>query len=201
MKKKFVLRIFFFIIIFFFSLFFFFFIFFFSLFFFFKSSNKNTIIKEEEKTIEEKTDVSNIIKDVSYISKDSKGNEYKLEASEGVIDQKENNYIFLTTVKGVINLIDYNLIEISSDFGKYNINNFDTIFSKNVMINYLNNTIKGEYLDFSWDKNLMTISKNVTFENDKTSLKTDVIEIDIRTQNVKIFMYEENKKINIKTLN
>jgi hypothetical protein len=69
------------------------------------------------------------------------------------------------------------------------------------MINYLNNTIKGEYLDFSWDKNLMTISKNVTFENDKTSLKTDVIEIDIRTQNVKIFMYEENKKINIKTLN
>ena len=47
----------------------------------------------------------------------------------------------------------------------------------------------------------MTISKNVTFENDKTSLKTDLIEIDIRTQNVKIFMYEENKKINIKTLN
>jgi hypothetical protein len=190
MKKKFVLRIFFFIII-----------FFFSLFFFFKSSNKSTIINEEEKAIEEKIDVSNIIKDVSYVSKDSKGNEYRLEASEGVIDQKENNYIFLTTVKGVINLIDYNLIEISSDSGKYNINNFNTIFSKNVMINYLNNTIKGEHLDFSWDKNLMTISKNVTFENDKTSLKADVIEIDIRTQNVKIFMYEENKKINIKTLN
>ena len=77
-----------------------------------------------------------------------RGNEYKLEASEGVIDQKENNYIFLTSVKGVISLIDYNLIEIYSDFGKYNINNYDTIFSKNVIITYLDNKIKGEYLRF-----------------------------------------------------
>ena len=188
MKKKFVLRIFFFIIIFFFLL------------FFFLNQTIKYNHKRRGKTIEEKIDSSNIIKDVSYISKDSKGNEYKLEASEGVIDQKENNYIFLTSVKGVINLIDYNLIEISSDFGKYNINNYDTIFSKNVIITYLDNTIKGEYLDFSWDKNLMIISKNVILENDKSSLKTDVIEIDIRTKNVKIFMYEENKKINIKTL-
>ena len=39
------------------------------------------------------------------------------------------------------------------------------------------------------------------YENDKSSLKADVIEVDIRTKNVKIFMYEENKKLNIKTLN
>jgi len=65
----------------------------------------------------------------------------------------------------------------------------------------LDNTIKGEYLDFSWDRSLMIISKNVILENNKSSLKTDVIELDIRTKNVKIFMYEENKKINIKTLN
>jgi len=97
--------------------------------------------------------------------------------------------------------VDYNLIEISSDFGKYNINNYDTIFSENVIITYLDNTIKGGYLDFSWDKNLMIISKNVILKNDKSSLKTDVIEMDIRTKNVKIFMYEENKKVNIKTLN
>ena len=190
MKKKFVLRIFFFIIIFF-SL----------LFFFFKSKNKDVVIKQEEKVIENKIESSNIIKDVSYISKDSRGNEYKLEASEGIIDQQENNYIFLTSVKGVISLSEYNLIEIYSDFGKYNINNYDTIFSKNVIINYLDNKITGEYLDFSWDRNLMIISKNVILENDKSSLKTDVIELDIITKNVKIFMYDENKKVNIKTLN
>ena len=190
MKKKITLRIFFSIII-----------FFFLLFFFFKSNNKDTIIIEEDKSLEGENDSSNIIKDVSYVSKDSKGNEYRLEASEGVIDQKENNYIFLTNVKGTINLKDYNLIEISSDFGKYNVNNYDTIFSKNVMIIYLDNTIKGEYLDFSWDRNLMIISKNVILENNKSSLKSDVIEVDISTKKIKIFMYEENKKVNIKTLN
>tara|TARA_B100000902_G_scaffold377383_1_gene409550 strand:- start:35 stop:604 length:570 start_codon:yes stop_codon:yes gene_type:complete len=180
--------------------FFIFTIFFFLLTIFFKWNSEEEIIDKELK-VEEEIKESNIIKDVSYISKDSNGNEYRLEASEGIIDQKENNFISLTNVKGVINLIDYNLIEISSDFGKYNINNYDTIFSKNVIITYLDNKIKGENLDFSWDKNLMIISKNVIFENEKNSLKTDVIEMNLETKDVKIFMYEENKKINIKSLN
>ena len=88
-----------------------------------------------------------------------------------------------------------------SDSGKYNINNYDTIFSKNVIITYLDNTIKGEYLDFSWEKNLMTISENVFLKNSKSSLNADVIELNMGTKDVKIFMYEENKKINIKSIN
>ena len=190
MKKNFILRIFFIIIV-----------IFFILILFFKLNNKDSITQNETEIIDEKIEGSNIIKDVSYVSKDSKGNEYKLEAAEGVIDQKESNYIFLTTVKGSISLNDYNLIEILSDSGKYNINNYDTIFSKNVIITYLDNTIKGEYLDFSWEKNLMTISKNVFLKNNKSSLNADVIELNMRTKDVKIFMYEENKKINIKSIN
>ena len=192
MKKKITLRIFFLTIV-----------FFFLLLIFFKLQNKKTYIEKEKKieVVEEKIENSNIIKDVSYTSKDSKGNEYRLEAAEGIIDQKESNYILLTTVKGVIDSRDYNLIEIFSDFGKYNINNYDTIFSKNVIITYLDNEIKGDYLDFSWDRNLMTISKNVSLKNKKSSLKTDVIEVNLDTKDVKIYMYEENKKVNIKSLN
>ncbi len=190
MSKKFILRIFFIILV-----------FFLLIFFFFKLNNEEASVEEETKIIEETIEKSNIIKDVSYISKDSKGNEYKLEASEGVIDQKESNYIFLTSVKGVINLTDYNLIEIFSDFGKYNINNYDTIFSENVIITYLDNKIKGEHLDFSWDKNLMIISKNVSLKNSKSSLEADVIEVNLKSKDIKIFMYEENKKVNIKSLN
>ena len=96
---------------------------------------------------------------------------------------------------------DYKLIEISSDFGKYNIKNYDTIFSKNVIITYLNNKITGDYLDFSLDKNLMIISKNVVMRNEKSSLKADVIEVNIETKDIKIFMYEENKKVIIDSEN
>ena len=188
-------------------------VFFFSLliFLYFKSSENKSLIEKKKKielvekeTIEatdEKIESSNIMEDVSYSANDNKGNEYFLKAGEGIIDQNDSNYIFLTTVKAIIKLKNYQLIEISSDFGKYNINNYDTIFSKNVIISYLNNEITGEYLDFSLDKKLMIISRNVIFKNDKNSLQSDVIEVDLKTRDIKIFMYEESKKVNIKSLN
>ena len=146
----------------------FFIIFFFTLFFFYfkKNHNKDFLIKKKSMDIIEKENIqvneeniesSNIIEDVSYSAKDTKGNEYFLKASEGTIDQNESNFIFLKYVNATIKLKDYRLIEISSDFGKYNIKNYDTIFSKNVIITYLNNKITGDYLDFSLDKNLMII--------------------------------------------
>ena len=180
------------------------------IFFFFKTSydqkliekkKVNLIEKENTEFIEEKIESSNIIEDVSYSAKDVKGNEYFLKAGEGIIDQKISNYIFLKSVKAIINLENYRLIEISSDFGKYNINNYDTIFSKNVIISYLDNKITGDYLDFSWDKNLMIISRDVILENNTSFLKADVIEMNIETKDIKIFMYEENKRINIKSVN
>ena len=157
--------------------------------------------KETIEATDEKIESSNIMEDVSYSANDNKGNEYFLKAGEGIIDQNDSNYIFLTTVKAIIKLKNYQLIEISSDFGKYNINNYDTIFSKNVIISYLNNEITGEYLDFSLDKKLMIISRNVIFKSDKNSLQSDVIEVDLKTRDIKIFMYEESKKVNIKSLN
>ena len=183
--------------------------FFFILFFlYFKSNQKEKIVEkkiepienENQKDLDEKIESFNTIEDVSYSAKDIKGNEYFLKASEGTIDQNENNFIFLKYVNATIKLKDYRLIEISSDFGKYNIKNYDTIFSKNVIITYLNNKITGDYLDFSLDKNLMIISRNVVMRSEKSSLKADVIEMDIKKRDFKIFMYEDSKKVNIKTL-
>ena len=165
------------------------------------SQDNKRLVEKKKEGAQEEVENSNVIKDVRYKSKDSSGNEYILEASEGVIDQENTNIIYLTSIKAIIKLKAYNSIEIYSNFGKYNIDNFDTIFSKNVLIEYLDNTIMGDYLEFSLNKNLMTISRNVVFKNNKSSLKADVIEVDIKTKDIKISMYEENKKINIKSLN
>ena len=166
---------------------------------FIEIEKKNLVNKENIELVEEKIESSNIIEDVSYSAKDAKGNEYFLKASEGTIDQNESNFIFLKSVSAIINLKNYKLIEISSDFGKYDINNNDTIFSKNVVINYLDNIITGDYLDFSWDKNLMLISRDVVLRNNGNLLLADVIEMDIKKRDIKIFMYEDSKKVNIKT--
>ena len=182
---------------------------FFFLILYFKSNNETKIIEKrkklelvEKKNLEEAEETilsSNIIEDVSYSAKDINGNEYFLKASEGTIDQNDSNFIFLKNVNANIKSKNYKLIKISSDFGKYNINNYDTIFSKNVLITYLDYKIQANYLDFSWDKNLMIISKNVILNSDRNSLQADVIEVDIETKDLKIFMYEDKKKVKIKS--
>ena len=144
---------------------------------------------------------SNIIENVYYSSIDAKGNEYIIRASQGEIDFKQNNIIYLTNVKALIKLNNSNDIEIISEYGKYNSNNFDTIFSKNVVINYLDNKITGEYLDFSMERNSMIISRDVIYTNLQNILKADVIEININNKDTTVFMYNNNEKVNIKSKN
>jgi len=92
-------------------------------------------------------------------------------------------------------------VTITSQFGKYNNNTYDTIFSKNVEINYLDNKITGEYLDFSLKKNEMVISRDVIYKNNDATLKADVIEINVKSKDTRIYMYENYKKVNIKSNN
>ena len=171
-----------------------------SLFIYFKFLNKNDskIIQEE---ISDTIYNSNLMKDVEYSTKDKDGNEYFIKAEEGEIDFSNPNIIFLKQVNALIKLIDSEEITIISKFGKYNSENYDTIFSKNVIINYLDNKITGEYLDFSITRNSMIISREVVYTNLENILKADAVEINLKTKDTKIFMYEIKEKVNIRSKN
>ena len=151
--------------------------------------------KEKGAEDEETVSSSNTLENVSYSSKDIKGNEYLIFADKGEIDFSDKNIIFLKKVRAIIKLKNSNNIEITSDFGKYNANNFDTIFSKNVIVTYLDNKIESEYLDFSIDRNSMIISKEVIFTNLENTLKADVIEMNLDTKVSKIYMYKNKDKV------
>ncbi|WP_435166535.1 LPS export ABC transporter periplasmic protein LptC [Candidatus Pelagibacter bacterium nBUS_28] len=141
---------------------------------------------------------SNIIKDINYSSKDLKGNEYILVAKKGEIDLDDSDIIFLTNVTAYIKLVkNSELIVINSDYGKYNTINYDTIFSKNVKIDYVDNIITGDYLDFSMMKNLLIISRNVVYKNLENTMRADVIELDTITKDTKIFMYNSSEQVNV----
>ena len=166
-----------------------------------KERSENISENINEMILDENTFSSNTIKDVNYISRDTKGNEYIIYASKGEIDINNPDIIYLTDVKAFINLANSNTVNISSDFGKYNTKNFDTIFSKNVIVKYLDNKITGEYLDFSLDSNLMVISRDIVYTNLDNVLVADVLEMNIETKDTKIYMYENKKKVNIKNKN
>ncbi len=140
---------------------------------------------------------SNIIENVEYSSKDAAGNEYIIKADKGEIDIDNNNIIFLKKVSAVINLKNSKKVLIFADFGKYNIDSFDTIFSKNIVINYLDKKITSEYLDFSIIRSSMLISKNVVYKDLENTLITDVIEINLETKDTRFFMHDTKDKINI----
>ena len=172
--------------------------------FYFYSNNlkkKEKIQTNIENTSEENIYKSNIIKDVRYQTKDQQGNEYIINALLGEIDFSNSNIIYLTDVNALIKLKNKNNVYIKSDYGKYNSDNFNTIFSKNVTIDYLDNRIIGEYLDFSFERNSMIISRDVVYTNPENTLKADVIEVDIKSKDTKIFMFDNQKKVNIKSKN
>ena len=166
---------------------------------YFKYQKEEKVVKIEPENPENISYNSNIIEDIYYSSKDAKGNEYIIKASQGEIDYKYTQIIYLTNVTALIKLTNSNDVEITSKYGKYNSNNLDTIFSKNVVINYLENRITGEYLDSSMQRNSMIISRDVVYTNLENILKADVIEMNINTKDTKIFMYKNNERVNSKS--
>ena len=168
---------------------------------FIKNKNNKKIEQVSKLETEEQIYSSNIIENVNYIARDAKGNEYIINAIQGEIDINNSDVIFLTDVVAYINLNNSKNIKITSDYGKYNINNYDTIFSKNVIVKYLDNKINGGYLDFSIERNIMIISKDVIYTNNENILKADVMEVDVTTKDSKIFMHQINEKVNVRSIN
>jgi LPS export ABC transporter protein LptC len=173
-----------------------------SLLFYLKYFNK--IPKDfEEKITSEKTDdsknsTSTYIDNINYVSSDDKGNKYQITAEQAEIGVEDSDTMFLENVIAYVFMKDSDTVKITSDFGKYNSKNYDTIFSKNVIIIYPNHKITGEYLDFSFLNNLGTVSRNVIYNGNKEKLFADKIEMNLTTKDTKIFMNDSTKKILIK---
>ena len=156
-----------------------------------------------EKITSKKTDVSKnststYIDNINYVSSDDKGNKYQITAGQAEIGVEDSDTMFLENVIAYVFMKDSDTVKITSDFGKYNSKNYDTIFSKNVIIIYPNHKITGEYLDFSFLNNLGTVSRNVIYNGNKEKLFADKIEMNLTTKDTKICMNDSTKKILIK---
>ena len=172
-----------------------------SLLVFFKYFNK-TITKDNLRINTEKTENINnsMIEDLKYLSTDKEGNEYKIEAKKGNIDKDNPDIIYLENVEAVILLQNSETILIKSEFAKYNTKNFDTLFNNSVSLDYGEHGLKSEFLNLSFENNLVSIYDNVRYLSGISSLKADRAEIDILNKNTKIFMENSNKKVQINNL-
>jgi LPS export ABC transporter protein LptC len=138
---------------------------------------------------------STYIDNIDYVSIDAKGNKYQITAKQAEIKVENSDVMFLRDVVAFIFIKDSDTVKITSNFGKYNSKNYDTIFSKNVIVIYPGHKITGEYLDFSFLSNLGTFTTNVIYTGEKKNLFADKIEMNLTTKDTKIFMNDVNKKV------
>tara|TARA_B100000575_G_C23044756_1_gene601354 strand:+ start:402 stop:989 length:588 start_codon:yes stop_codon:yes gene_type:complete len=158
-----------------------------------------TYVKKDTKLNIEKTLSSSesLIEDLKYLSTDKEGNEYKVEAKKGNIDKANPDIIYLEDVNAIILLQNADYISIKSKFAKYNTKNFDTLFNNSVSVDYGEHLLKSDFLDLSFENNLVSIYDNVRYLSGISSLKADKAEIDILQKKTKIFMKDPRKKVKI----
>ena len=181
------------------------------------------IPKESDQKLESKKDANidnelsntdkNIIKDIEYSLNNDNGNIYRVIADFGEVKIDNPDLMFLTNVTATVIFNDKMNIILTSNFANFNSKTFETTFLNNVQVKKDKEIITGnelylvlenndkEILDKpKIEENLIRISHNVMYKKPGYSLKADILELDLITKNIKIYMLNEKQKILAKSI-
>ena len=168
--------------------------------FFFKYLVKTKIGKSDTNELDHSSisnkEFSNIIENIEYTSNDNIGNEYIIKAEYGEILDKDSNVILMKNVNAEINFHNNEKITISSSQAIYNTINYDTNFKENVFIKYAQHNVRSDNLDVLFKDHKIKLYNKINYNNLNTNILADVMEIDLLTKDLKIYMNENDKKIN-----
>ena len=158
------------------------------------------LVKKEtlKPQVSKKESQSNLIKNLMYDVKFEDNSQYSISSDLSEITYSANDEI--VNMQGVIaKIIDENNLSftIVSNYAVFNNNTYETLFTKNVKITYLDNEISSQKLLLNFDENIVTISENVMYEGLQGLIQTDNIRINLKSKNVEIFMNNSKNKIKI----
>ena len=169
-----------------------------SILFYLKYINKNDQTENNNKEIVElEITKGNIISDIRYESQDAEGRKYMIKSEKGMVDKDNPNIIKMKIVDAKVVLPDETLITIRSDSAIYDNLKFDTEFSENVKVEYLDHVIKSDNLVLSFDRNHLEAYNNLTYENLDLIMFADKIKFDFKSKNTKIFNFD-NSNVKVK---
>ena len=155
-----------------------------------KSKNEKVDLKKKEKQI--KPEISNVVKDIEYLTTDKSGNKYKILATSGRTNLENKNILDLDNVRGVITSKDKSTVYIISDFAEYNSSNLQSNFYQNVVVNYEDKEITCDYLDVDMQTNIAIAYNNVVVRDPQSIMKAGKIILNIETKVINI--NPDNKK-------
>ena len=163
-------------------------------FFFYENQTKEVkILTKTEKNDIKKDD--NLIEDLNYNSSDENGNVYEINSESGVIDEKDINILYLKNVKAVIKIKNSGVVNVYSDFAKYNKSNLNTHFYENVSLNFKDHNIASNNIYLNYLEKKIKITNNISYYDKNNKMTADVIEFDLLTKMSKIYMLDKANKI------
>lgn len=153
-------------------------------------------------------DDQNIIENIKYTSSNNNGDVFEIFADFGEPSLINPELMLLKSVKAQIIFTNKNNINLTSDFADFNTKTFETLFFDNVKITRLDEVMTGEKLylvlenddelvekDLKKEQNILRMSNNILFEKPGYTLKADILEIDLITKNLKIYMNDKLEKV------
>jgi hypothetical protein len=167
-----------------------------SLFFFQVDKRVSNTNKKTVSSISDE-DFANVLENIEYFSNDEIGNEYIIKAEHGQILNENKNLILMNNVSAEINFNYSEKITILSKKAVYNTLNYDTKFEDDIIIKYGDHNILSENVDMLFKDQRIKIYNKIEYTNLNTFLLADIAEIDLLTKNLKIYMKQKEKKINI----
>ena len=163
-------------------------------FFFYENQTKEVkILTKTEKNDIKKED--NLIEDLNYNSSDENGNVYEINSESGVIDEKDINILYLKNVKAVIKIKNSGVVNVYSDFAKYNKSNLNTHFYENVSLKFRDHNIASNNIYLNYLEKKIKITNNISYYDKNNKMTADVIEFDLLTKISKIYMLDKANKI------
>ena len=155
--------------------------------------NNNLDISKQFETSE----MTDLVKDVEYLTKDKNGNIYKILASSGKTNKNDTNILDLENVRGEINSEKKSTVYIFSDFAEYNSSELKSKFYSNVLVKYEDKRIMCQNLEINMDTNVAIAYTNVVVIDPKSTMKAGMITLDIESKEIFINP-EQNKKSKVK---
>ena len=157
-----------------------------------KNHQTNKIDKIKGEIVELDNTEGNVITNISYETQDFEGRKYLIRSQRGIVNKNNSNIIEMEKVSAKIILIDGTFITIVSDNAIYDNLKFDTKFTKNIEVKYLEHRIKSDDLVLSFGLYQLEAFNNLTYENLDLIMFADKIIFDLKSKNTKILNFDNS---------
>ena len=165
--------------------------------YFLKIQEKSFQLEEVVSSLNLDVNSSNIIENIKYISEDNLGNKYIIKAKYGEILDENSDLILMKNVDALVISNNHEEIIIRASSATYNIINYDTNFRENIIIKYAEHKIICDSTDLLFNDHKIKLYDNISYNNLYTNILADIIEINLLTKDLKIYMNNQNKKIQV----